>query len=200
MSTNGNGKVDPRIMQAQRQLLKAQEPLKELDAKLAACEQQLTATNKSLDIWNAEHASYGEAFADDDSAHNRQQLLNAARQVEVHTTKIKVLNDRIATLQAQRAVLDAAVQQASTVLSEATTEVRLQALEQEMATHKYHIAQHETAIRERTKLYNAAEAEYKQMLRSAQDAKWEATRRQAREHHLKTNGPTPGYERTRVGF
>ena len=195
---NGNGKVDQRIVEAQRRLHKAQEPLKELDAKLAALQQQCTQTQTALEAADAEHTRAGRDFANDDSATNRRRLLTAAEESRVQQAKLKVLNDRIASLQAQRAPLDATVQQASTVLSEATNEVRLQALEQELATHKYHIAQHETAIRERTKLYNAAEAEYKQLLRGPDD--WPVKQRGINEKFRRVNGPTPGFESVRRGF
>lgn len=164
-------------------------------------QQQLTATNKSLDIWNAEHASYGEAFVDDDSAHNRQQLLNAARQVEVHTTKIKVLNDRIATLAAQRASLDAAVQRAHAVLSTVSTEVRIEVLEAEIKTYSYRIAQAEQSIFENGKLRAAAKQEKLELETGVREAAWRAHQPLMREKCLQAN-PHMRNERTvtRQGF
>lgn len=197
---NGNG-IDQRIKDAQRQLLKAQEPLQELDKKIATLQQQLAATQAAVATAEQEHDKAGSDYADDDSAANRKRLLGSAEDITAHRAKAKVLNDRIATLSAHRASLDSAVQRAHTVLSTVSNDVRIEVLEGEIATATYKIAQFEQGIFEWQKRLRTAKEEKLQLETGVREAAWRAQQPLMREKFLQAN-PHWRNERivTRQGF
>jgi len=189
---NGNGKPDQRLVEAQRRLTKSQEPLQELDKKIAALQGQLTAAQQDVAKAEQEHGDASTAFVDDDNDKNSARLLRAGHDAEAYRIKVKVLTQRLATLQAQREPLDRAVQQASTILSQVTTEVRLEVLDKEMATAKYKIAEFQQGIFEWDRRFRAMKEEHFQIESRQNEANQRANQMRMREQFLRTNPTAPG--------
>ncbi len=194
MSGNGNGKVDQRIAEATRRQLKAKEPLDQCDAQISVLQQRLAQAQTELVAAQKEWDAASTAYADDDGKANRARLLAAADEAEkVIPAKIRKLTQLIAEKQAERAPLEVAWHEANTALSKATTEVKIEALRQEIQTHSYHAAQHETAMRERQRLRDNAKEELFQIEKANREANWLATQRL----NAVRNHPEPGTLRVR---
>ena len=198
---NGNG-IDPRIKDAQRQLLKAQEPLADLDRRIATLQQQLQAAENGLANAEAEHASVSHAYVDDDSPANRKRLLAAAEDAQTCRAKINAIGQRLAPLQAQRQPLDAAVQRASALLSTVSTDVRVEVLDAEIGSIQYKIAQYEQGIFELGKRLSAAKQERLHVTQARAEAEWRANKVRMAADFARAN---PGHKAlqpatTRQGF
>src|SRR5438876_4071454 len=118
MGTNGNGKPDQRLVEAQRRLTKSQEPLQELDKKIAALQSQLSSAKQDVARTEQANSDAASDYTDAESDKNRTKLAQTAQDVDACRAKVKVLTQRLAVLQGQRQPLDAAIQQASTILSQ----------------------------------------------------------------------------------
>jgi len=124
-------------------------------------------------------------------------LTQASQDADAARTKVKVLTQRLDAAQAQRVPLDAAIQQASTILSKVTTEVRLEVLEKEMATAKYKIAEFQQGIFEWDKRLRAMKAEHLEITQKVADAEWRANQIRMRAQFAAANPAGPGIERVR---
>jgi hypothetical protein len=160
---NGNGKVDQRIVECQRRLTKAREPLAALDLQIQTLSQQLEATQTAHAEASAAHDKAGSDYVDSDSAQNRKRLFDTAQDAEAAKAKLKVLTERVAKLQAQRVAFYQAVETASAALANVNVDVRIDALYSEISAHDFHIAAVETTKRERQKLRDIAKAELRQL-------------------------------------
>ena len=174
MGANGNGKIDERLLQAQRVLTKRQEPLADLDRKIAKLKEQLAAVYEETAAAEAEHKRASQNYVDTSTPATKQRLMAASAELQPLQTKIEVLNDRISAYETQRDPLNIAVQEASAVLAEVGTEVRLEVLAKEKATAKYRAAEHETARREWERRYQALDQEEKTLLYNQREATWRA--------------------------
>lgn len=197
---HGNGKANPQVIEAQRRRDKAQQALTDFDAKVRGLQQQLQQTEVALQAALQANTDAASAYTDAENKTNRDRLIATGQEVDALQAKTKELSRRLAALQPQRAPLDAAWQEASAELGEIQTEAQLAELRQSLAVHSYHIQQHAAALRERERQYREAERQIQQIEQARREAVWQASKRQANANHLKSNGPTPGFERTVRSF
>jgi chromosome segregation ATPase len=169
---NGTGKTDSRILAAQRQLIKAQGPLQELDDKIKAQLLVQQQTEKALAAADAAYSEASLSYADADTDANKRKLFSTHDDVAACQAKLKVIAERITALQTTRATLDAAVQAAHTVVSRAGTEVLLENLYAEVDRAKYHIGQHQQGLMEWDRRLRAAKQQALEIEQRQADAQW----------------------------
>lgn len=198
MSGNGNGKGNPKLVEAKHALDEAQRPLKELDGRIAQLQQQLTTAQQAATAASQERDAAGQDFVDE-KPNARKRLMDAGAAHAEATAKAQALQVRLDKLVAQRPSLDAACQAAAVALGTLVVDTQLAEAEEEWSKARWHQAQAEEALVQAQKRTNEAADRFRLLSQQKRDSAWAQQRAQANADFRKLN-PTPGHEIVRRGF
>jgi chromosome segregation ATPase len=188
---NGNG-VDPKIKAATRDVAKYQQPLAQLDERIAQQRRKVNAAAAALATAEAAYTNASSAFADEVTDKNRERLKDTNEDIDVQKANLKEHTQRLSRLEAERPALDDKYQRASSILSQVSVAVRQEALEKEMDTANYKIAEHNQAAFEWTRRLNTMKKEYNETRLRVQDAEDRANRARMQQDARARNPYGPG--------
>lgn len=196
---NGNGKVDPRVVEAQRTVERTKKPLDEATKRaattrlrLSECEQVLAHAEKAFDVAQ-------DRWMEDDSPSCRQKLHATNDDVQAAKSRVEGLRKKLAAEEAAIAPLKAEHDAAQVALAQLQLLETLRLAEDKASASRDVVTKLEEQLVQARQVACEDERRFKTLATQVRESKQEQDRRDAAVRFRKLN-PTPGFERQRSGF